>query len=59
MEATVADRYAAYVFRRGSSYVNPAGSERVLPVEEKLQKQGMRYQHIILDGFIVYLPEKP
>lgn len=59
MEATVADPYAAYVFRRGSSYVNPAGSERVLPVEEKLQKQGMRYQHIILDGFIVYLPEKP
>ncbi len=59
MEATVADRYAAYVFRRGSSYVNPAGSERVLPVVEKLQKQGMRYQHIILDGFIVYLPEKP
>jgi hypothetical protein len=56
LTATVADPYAAYVFRHGSAYENPVGSERVLPVEEKLREQGMSYQHVIVDGFIVYLP---
>jgi hypothetical protein len=51
------DPHSAYAFPVASGYNTPAGSNRVLAVENHLQQKGMKYQRYVLDGYIIYVPE--
>jgi hypothetical protein len=52
-----ADPTSAYAFPINTGYHAPPGSNRVPAVEQKLQANGTHYRRLVLDGYIIYLPE--
>jgi hypothetical protein len=56
-DAVSTDLRSAYAFPVESGYNTPAGSNRVLAVENRLLQKGMKYQRFVLDGYIIYVSE--